>query len=114
MSDWSELAQKQAHLFETTDQYISMYNAGKHKIFSEGGARWSSLATTYCNRFCSTNVSDRMTADEAWEDTVQYAKDNYETNWLANIKQQRAGEKNEGKQDMETFCCAATDCEPEV
>lgn len=86
MSNWSPLAQKQAQLFGTTEQYISMYNAGKHKIFSEGGARWSSLATTYCNRFSSSNTSDRMTADEAWADTVQYAKDNYETNWLANIK----------------------------
>jgi ABC-type glycerol-3-phosphate transport system substrate-binding protein len=86
ISDWSELAQKQVKIFNETEQFISMYNAGKHKIFSEGGARWKSFATTYCNRFSSSNTDDRMTAAEAWADTLQYAKDNYETNWLANIK----------------------------
>lgn len=84
-SKWSALAQEQAKIFDTTEQFISMYNAGKHQIFSAGGARWKSLATTYCNRFSSSNTGDRLTAAAAWADTVQYSKDNYE-GWLANIK----------------------------
>lgn len=85
MSGWSELALVQAKIFSATEQFVSMYNAGKHKIFTEGGARWKSLATTYCNRFSSSNKGDRMTAAEAWANTIQYAKDSYES-WLANIK----------------------------
>ena len=85
ISDWSELAQRQAKLFASTEQFVSMYNAGSHPIFYAGGARWKSYHTTYCNRFSSTNVKDRLTAAEAWADTVQYQKENYES-WLANIK----------------------------
>lgn len=85
-SDWMEINKGQAHIFETSDQFISMYNAGKHKIFSEGGAKWKSLATTYVDKFSSSSQGDRMTAEDAWKDTVQYAIDNYETSWLANIK----------------------------
>lgn len=86
ISGWTEPAKKQAKILETTEQLISSYNAGKHDIFISGGAKWKAFDITYCDKFCSNNANDRMTAAEAFKDSVEYAKDNYETNWLPDMK----------------------------
>lgn len=83
MSDWTNLAQKQAYIFETSEQFSSCHNASAHGVFTLGGATWKGI-NTYCNYFCSSNVNDRMTADDAWEDLVTYQKENYET-WLKEL-----------------------------
>lgn len=85
-SKWTEAAQKQANILNTTEQLVSSYYASKHKIFNIGGARWKAYDITYCDKFCSNNKNDRMTAEEAWKDSLEYAKDNYEANWLAELK----------------------------
>ena len=85
-SNWTDAAQKQAAILDTTEQLVSSYYASKHPIFNIGGARWKAYDITYCDKFCSNNKTDRMTAEEAWKDSLEYAKDNYETNWLAELK----------------------------
>lgn len=83
MSKWTKLAQQQAQFMSTTEQFVSMYNASAHDIFTLGGARWLSIYT-YCDRFCSSNVSDRITAEQAWKSVVTYAKESYDV-WLKDI-----------------------------
>jgi ABC-type glycerol-3-phosphate transport system substrate-binding protein len=86
MSKWTEIAQQQAHMFDTTEQYISLHNASAHDIFVYGGATWKGDIRAYCQRFCSQNSSDRWTSKEMWDKIVQNAEDNYENTWLANIE----------------------------
>lgn len=86
VSKWTETAQKQAKILDTTEQLVSSYYASKHSIFIDAGARWKAYDTTYCDKFCSNNSSDRMTAADAWKDTLEYIEDNYEANWLADIE----------------------------
>lgn len=83
ISGWTDLAQKQVHIFRTTEQFSSFYNAGAHDVFTKGGARWKDI-NYCCNYFCSSNVNDRMTADEVWERIVTYQKENYD-NWLKEV-----------------------------
>lgn len=85
-SNWSAFSKNQAELYETTEQFVTDFIAGKHKIFYAGGAtRWGS-PYTYVNKFCSSNVSDRIGAAGAWKDILAKTEDNYENNWLENIK----------------------------
>ena len=58
---------------------------GKHKIFTIGGA--ASLGNQqYVAALCTKNDGDRKSADEIWKDIMTYIDNNYESNWLANIK----------------------------
>ena len=86
MSKWSAIAQQQAKIFETTEQFISIYNASAHDIFKYGGASWKGDVRNYCNRFCSRSDADRWTAEQVWEQILQNVNDNYENTWLANMK----------------------------
>lgn len=85
-SDWSEMEIKQQKIFDTTEQFISQYIAGKHEIFTLGGAYWKNFATVYVTKFNTSSQTDKLTADAAWADSIQYFEDNYEANWLADIK----------------------------
>ena len=84
-SGWTKLAQQQEKIMNTTEQFVSMYNASAHDIFTKGGARWLSIYT-YCDRFCSSNVSDRISAEEAWKSVTTYAKESYNA-WLEDISE---------------------------
>ena len=57
----------------------------KHPIFIDGGAD-AFANTEYINLFSATNEKDRITADKAWETIIEKVNDNYENNWLKNIK----------------------------
>lgn len=85
-SAWNTYEAAQYNLLKEATAHVSRYNSGQHAVFTDGGAL--SFVTTYSilPKMCSKNSDDRVTADKAWEDIVNYAKDNYENNWLANIK----------------------------
>ena len=84
-SDWNAFEQNQAHLMETSEQNFTMYNMGKHRIFIDGGASLFA-GLTFINSFSSNNEGDRLSADEVWEKVQGIVNDNYEKNWLSNIK----------------------------
>lgn len=84
-TDWSSYEAAQYHLLQTSDSIASFYIAGKHRIFTDGGAT-SFPFNTYIQRMCSKNASDRVDAEKAWNELVKLVEDNYEVNWLANIK----------------------------
>lgn len=85
-SKWSTFEKSQYDLYQSTEQWATEYIAGKHAIFTDGGAtRWGS-GTTYIDKFCSNNAAERLTAQAAWDDIVATIKDNYEKNWLVNMK----------------------------
>ena len=83
--DWNAFEKSQYELLQTTEQYASYYNMGKHKLFTTGGA--ASLGyQQYIAALCTKNDGDRKNADEIWKDIMTYIDNNYESNWLANIK----------------------------
>ena len=79
--------QKQQFTMSTQDTvYVDMSSAKEHKIFTVGGA--SLIARiNYVDKFSSGNKDDRMSADEVWELMLKTIDENYENNWLANIKE---------------------------
>lgn len=83
---WSSFAKNQEQLYRTTEQFATEFIAGKHDIFPFGGAQRLGSAHTYIDKFCASNPEDRITAAEAWETIQKRTKDNYENNWLKNIK----------------------------
>lgn len=85
-SDWSHFAKGQVALYQTTEQFATRYIAGAHPIFTLGGATRFGTVHTYVDKFCTNNVGDRITASEAWDLIQERVDDNYENNWLKNIK----------------------------
>lgn len=83
-SEWNTFEKNQSHLMNTSAQSFTIYNMSKHKLFTDGGA--SLIPVTFINKFCSKNVADRISADEAWEELVNTVNDKYEATWLSNIK----------------------------
>ena len=84
-ADWNAYEKNQYDLFTKAEQFATSYIAGKHSIFYDGGAS-SYAGWAYVNKFCSNNVSDRQNASEAWKSIVERINNDYENNWLANIK----------------------------
>lgn len=84
-TDWNTFEQNQAYLMETGVQTFTMYNMGKHRIFVDGGASLFA-GFTFINSFSSNNEDDRMNANEIWDTVQGLVNDNYEKNWLSNIK----------------------------
>ena len=84
-SDWTSYEAAQYQVLQTADSIASYYIAGKHRIFTDGGASSFPLAA-YIQNMCSKNANDRITADEAWTKLVEQVEGNYDLNWLANIK----------------------------
>lgn len=85
-STWSSFGKSQFDLYRYTEQFATEYLAGKHAIFSFGGAAKFGSLKTYVNLFCTNNPADRLDAASAWEDIQKHINDNYENNWLNNIK----------------------------
>lgn len=85
MSGWTEVSKQQAHIVDTTEQFISEYNASAHDVFNLAGARWKGNGRDFLDRFCSNNTADRITAVDAWNDILAVMKDNYST-WIEDIK----------------------------
>ncbi len=84
-TEWNSFEKGQYDLIKTTDNFICDYIASKHDIFIDGGAN------IYANEFfipkmCSKNAGDRMSADDVWAKVTKVINDEYENNWLANIK----------------------------
>ena len=67
-------------------QYFAEYDImSRHRIFTDGGADF--LAGVYfANVFTTLNAKERKSADEVWNLMMDKVNDNYESNWLANIK----------------------------
>lgn len=59
-------------------------NAGKHRIFIDGGAK-SFAGLNYITYLCASNPSDRKTVNQIWDEMMQTVDDNYDT-WVADIK----------------------------
>ena len=81
---WSKFEKDMANMLETADSCINRHFSTRHEIFPSGGA----TPYAYYNfgeYFCSNNPSDRVTADEAWEQIVKIFEANYK-NWYANIQ----------------------------
>ena len=59
----------------------------QHAIFTYGGAiSYGQHINPYLQNFSSLNPNDRIDADEAWKQIEEYIDQNYENNWMANIK----------------------------
>ena len=84
-TDWNSYEQNQFDLFSKAEQFATNYIAGKHAIFYDGGAS-SFAGWAYVNKFCSNNVSDRQNASQAWKSIMERINNDYENNWMANIK----------------------------
>lgn len=84
-AEWNSFELNQLKLFTDAEQIATEYIMSKHPIFYDGGAR-SFADYQYINKFCSNNVSDRQSAAEAWESIVERINDDYDNNWMANIK----------------------------
>ena len=85
-SEWSEQKQQRAHIYETTEQIISIYNAGAHDIFVHGGATWKADIRVISNKFYLKDSSTRWSASDAWQHIVRYAQTNYESAWIPSIQ----------------------------
>ena len=85
-SEWSEQAQQKAHIYETTEQIISIYNASAHDIFKYGGATWKGDIRIFSDKFHVNDSNTRWTAEDAWQHMLQYANTNYESAWIASIQ----------------------------
>ena len=84
-SQWTAYEAVQYEILQSADSIASYYIAGKHRIFTDGGAT-SFPGTPYIPNMCSKNANDRVTADEAWEHITNEIEGNYDLNWLPNIK----------------------------
>lgn len=84
-SSWSNFERNQYKYLITGTQYASYYNASKHEIFSEGGAKLFA-GVSFVNYFCTKNQTDRLNADGVWKKVLSEVDDKYESTWLTNIK----------------------------
>lgn len=84
-SAWSTYEKNLYDISQTSTGFASHYIAGKHQIFTAGGAE-TFPGPQYIAGMCSKNAGDRITADKAWEQIIDSIEDNYESSWLANIK----------------------------
>lgn len=83
-SEWNIFETQINGMLDTAMYTVSNTNRNTHPIFIAGGAPVS-IKSEYVARFCTNNAIDRMTADDVWDDMVQYVEKNYD-NWMANIK----------------------------
>ena len=67
-----------------SEQTVTSQMMNKHRIFINGGATMFA-GYNFINKLCSNNKSDRVTADQAWENMQKKIENDYENNWLANI-----------------------------
>ncbi len=84
-SSWNVFEKSQVTLQNQAVNYVSSVNASKHSIYIDGGAH-PFASVSFIDAFCTKNPADRLTADDIWAQIQEKVNDNYEQNWLANIK----------------------------
>ena len=84
VSDWNNFEASLYHTMENAEQTITPYMMKVHPIFVSGASTFAGYS--FINRMCSKNEKDRVSASEAWEGMLKNIENNYENNWLANIK----------------------------
>lgn len=82
---WSEFEKFQVELINSAVGFASQSFSGRHRIFTDGGATYLA-GINYVEKFTAQNKADRMTANQVWDLITQKIDDNFETNWLKNIK----------------------------
>lgn len=81
-TEWNDFEASMYELTNKTEQIASSYIKSEHRIFYAGGAQ--AYGSSFGN-FCANNAADRLTADSAWEATLNRIENEYEKTWLANI-----------------------------
>lgn len=85
-SSWSDFAKSNAELLAAAKKHAcGEYYASKHPIYNAGAIN-SMGNQPYIQYFCTNNEGDRQTADQIWNGIMTYIENNYESNWLANMK----------------------------
>ncbi len=82
---WNQFELNQAELFAKTESGINNNIISKHRLFTDGGGH-AFANKEFVNLFCSHSEADRISATEAWDSIVALINDNYDKNWLLNIK----------------------------
>lgn len=87
ISTWNVFEQNQAQLFATTENIVTDYMMGKHRLYIDGGAHPFANGTyQFINKMSSQNESERVTAEQAWDGIQSIIKDRYDSEWMLNIK----------------------------
>jgi hypothetical protein len=84
-SKWNAFEQNQAQLFSTTENIVTDYMMGKHRLYIDGGAH-PFASYSFVNRMSSQNEAERVTAKQAWDSIMSIIKDRYDNEWMMNIK----------------------------
>jgi len=84
-SKWNAFELNQAELLNKAEYSINSDIISKHRVFTDGGAH-AFANLEFVNLFCSHSEADRINANEAWDRIVALINDNYDKNWMANIK----------------------------
>lgn len=83
-SDWNGFQIEMNNVFQNAETYVSQAIKSRHDIFiNGGGAPYANYK--FIAYFCSSNVEDRVTADEAWDEVIKKINGEYD-GWLSNIK----------------------------
>jgi ABC-type glycerol-3-phosphate transport system substrate-binding protein len=86
-SKWNSFLQNQAELMDSVEYVIAASMMNKHAIFAYGGA--DSFGTKNYNfhaLMCSTNETDRINAEKAWQHISNLINDKYDNDWMKNVK----------------------------
>lgn len=82
---WSEFEKLQVKILNSATSFAAPYYSGQHRIFTDGGATYLA-GVSFVEKFSAQNKADRMTANQVWDLVVKKIDENFETNWLKNIK----------------------------
>lgn len=83
-SEYSMYAKQHFSLLEQAENLPDMHMNKRHAIFNAGAADY--VDVEYIFSFCTNNAGERMTAEQVWKLVIDKINDDYETNWLKNIK----------------------------
>lgn len=84
-SSFNNFEKYQFTLMNTAEQMADSNASNKHRIFTDGGAK-DMAGITFIDKFSSQNPADRKSADQVWDLITAKVNDDYEANWLKNIK----------------------------
>ncbi len=83
-SNYSAYAAQHFGILEHAENLPDMHMNKRHAIFDAGASDFAEVE--YIFSFCTNNAGERMTAEQAWKVVLDKINDEYETNWLKNIK----------------------------
>lgn len=81
---WDGFATEMKNLYDTAENYVDCGAMYRHAIFNYGGASMYA-AYNFIPLLCTNNPSDRVTADEAWEEVLKLIDQRYNS-WVKNIE----------------------------